>query len=82
MSLLLAPSSASRRIFPMLNRSLYNRGGGGGGGAPCISAQKPLDYHGFNTVTFGDGCPIPSVHNILDPLRAVKMFAKLDLASS
>ena len=61
--------------------------------APCILVQKPLekglpqprrfvvDYRGFNTVTSGDGYPIPSVHNILHALSAGKMFAKLDLAS-
>ena len=38
-------------------------------------------YHGLNTVTSGDGYPIPSVHNILDALSTGKMFAKLDLVS-
>ena len=62
-------------------------------GAPCIKVRKPLekglpqpprfvvDYRGLNTVTSGDGYPIPSVHNILDTLGAEKMFSKLDLAS-
>ena len=53
-------------------------------GAPCILVRKPLEkglpqpprfvvaYHGLNTVTSGDGYPIPSVHNILDALSAGK----------
>ena len=54
-------------------------------GSPCILVRKPLgkglpqlprfvvDYRGLNTVTDGDGYPIPSVFNVLD--------AQLDLAS-
>ena len=62
-------------------------------GAPYTLVRKPLekglpqpprfvvDYRGLNTVTSGDGYPIPSVYSILDALSAGKMFAKLDLAS-
>ena len=62
-------------------------------GAPCILVRKPLekglpqpprfvvDYRGLNTVTAGDGYPIPSVSNVLDALSGGKKFAKLDLAS-
>ena len=32
-------------------------------------------------MTVGDGCPIPSVSNILDTLSGGKRFGKLDLAS-
>ena len=41
-----------------------------------------MDYRGLNTVTSGDGYPIPSVSNVLDALSGGKTFAKLDLASS
>ena len=40
-----------------------------------------VDYRGLNTVTSGDGYPIPSVSNVLDALSVGKTFAKLDLAS-
>ena len=40
-----------------------------------------MDYRGLNTVTSGDGYPIPSVSNVLDALSGGKTFAKLDLAS-
>ena len=62
-------------------------------GAPCILVRKPLekglpqplrfvvDYRGLNTVTAGDGYPIPSVSNVLHALNGGKTFAKLDLAS-
>ena len=40
-----------------------------------------VDYRGLNTVTSGDGYPIPSVSNVLDVLSGGKTFAKLDLAS-
>ena len=62
-------------------------------GAPCILVQKPLekglpnpprfvvDYRGLNTVTAGDGYPIPSVSNVLDALSGGKKFTKSDLAS-
>ena len=40
-----------------------------------------VDYRGLNTVTAGDGYPIPSVSNVLDALSGGKKFAKLDLAS-
>ena len=62
--------------------------------APCSLVCKPLekglpqppgyvvDYRGLNTVTPGDGYPIPSVSNVLDALSGGKTFAKLDLASS
>ena len=58
-------------------------------GAPCILVRKPLakglpqpprfvvDYRGLNTVTSGDGYPIPSVSNVLDALSGGKTFAKL-----
>ena len=63
-------------------------------GGPCILVHKPLekglpqpprfvvDYRGLNTVTSGDGYPIPFVSNVLDALSGGKTFAKLDLASS
>ena len=41
-----------------------------------------MDYKGLNTITLGDGYPIPSVSNVLDALSGGKTFAKLDLASS
>ena len=62
-------------------------------GAPCILVRNPpekglpqpprfvVDYRGLNTVTAGDGYPIPSVSNVLDALSGGKKFAKLDLAS-
>ena len=63
-------------------------------GAPYILVWKPpekgisqpsrfvVDYRGLNTVTSGDGYPIPSVSNIVDALSGSKVFGKLDLASS
>ena len=48
--------------------------------AYCDS-RSVLDYRGLNTVTAGDGYPIPSVSNVLDALSGGKKFAKLDLAS-
>ena len=62
-------------------------------GSPCILVRKPLekgkpqpprfvvDYRRLNSITQGDGYPIPSVSNILDALSGGKLFAKLDLAS-
>ena len=62
-------------------------------GSPCILVRKPLekgkpqpprfvvDYRYLNSITQGDGYPIPSVSNILDALSGGKLFAKLDLAS-
>ena len=62
-------------------------------GAPCVLVRKPLekglpqpprfvvDYRGLNTVTAGDGYPIPSVSNVLDAPSGGNKFAKLDLAS-
>ena len=62
-------------------------------GSPCILVCKPLekdkpqppqfvvDYRRLNTITLGDGYPIPSVSSILDALSGGKLFAKLDLAS-
>ena len=62
-------------------------------GAPCILVRKPpekglpqplrfvVDYRGLNTVTSGDGYPIPSVWNVFDALSRDKTFAKLDLVS-
>ena len=40
-----------------------------------------VDYRGLNSVTSGDGYPIPSVSNILDSISTGKIFSKLDLAS-
>ena len=40
-----------------------------------------VDYKGLNTVTAGDGYPIPSGSNVLDALSGGKKFVKLDLAS-
>ena len=40
-----------------------------------------VDYMGLNTVTAGDGFPIPSVSNALDALIGGKNLLKLDLAS-
>ena len=45
------------------------------------SPRFVVDYRGLNTVTSGDGYPIPSVSNVLDALSGGKTFAKLDLAS-
>ncbi len=62
-------------------------------GAPCILVRKPLekgkpqpprfvvDCRSFNTVTKGDGYPIPNVSNVLDAISGGKYLAKLDLAS-
>ena len=62
-------------------------------GSPCILVRKPLDkgkpqpprfvvdYRRLNSITQGDGYPIPSVSNILDALSGGKLFAKRDLAS-
>ena len=49
------------------------------------AAQNPhfaVDYRGLNSVTKGDGYPIPSFANILDALGEGKVHGKLDLASS
>ena len=40
-----------------------------------------VDYQKLNSVTVGDGYPIPSVDNILDAICNGKHFGKLDLAS-
>ena len=40
-----------------------------------------MDYRRLNSITQGDGYPIPSVFNILDALSGGTLFAKLDLAS-
>ena len=56
-------------------------------GAPCILVPKPIekglpqpprfvvDYRELNTVTAGDGYPIPSVSNVLDALSDGKKSA-------
>ena len=62
-------------------------------GAPCILVRKPLengiqqpprfvvDYRGLNSVTKGDGYPIPSISSILDSISMGKVFGHCDLAS-
>ena len=62
-------------------------------GAPCILVRKPLenglpqplhfvvDYKGLNSVTRGDGYPIPSVASVLDSISLGKVFGHCDLAS-
>ena len=62
-------------------------------GSPCSLVRKPLekgkpqpprfvvDYWHLNSITQGDGYPIPSVSNISDALSGGKLFAKLELAS-
>ena len=62
-------------------------------GAPCILVRKPLengvqqpprfvvDYRGLNSVTRGDGYPIPSIASILDSVSQGKVFGHCDLAS-
>ena len=62
-------------------------------GAPCILVRKPLenglpqpprfvvDYRGLNSVTRGDGYPIPSIASVLDSVSLGKVFGHCDLAS-
>ena len=62
-------------------------------GAPCILVRKPLengmqqpprfvvDYRGLNSVTRGDGYPIPSIASVLDSISQGKVFGHCDLAS-
>ena len=62
-------------------------------GAPCILVRKPLengihqpprfivDNTGLNSVTKGDGYPIPSIASILDSISMGKVFGHSDLAS-
>ena len=62
-------------------------------GAPCILVRKPLeneiqqpprfvvDYRGLNSVTKGDGYPIPSIPSILASISMGKVFGHCDLAS-
>ena len=60
-------------------------------GAPCILVHKPLenglpqpprfvvDYRGLNSVTRGDGYPIPSIASVLDSISLGKVFGHCDL---
>ncbi|XP_068756924.1 uncharacterized protein [Montipora capricornis] len=62
-------------------------------GSPCILVRKPpekgqlqpprfvVDYRRLNSVTQGDGYPIPSISSVLDALGQGKVFAKCDLVS-
>ena len=62
-------------------------------GSPCILVRKPpekgklqpprfvVDYRRLNSVTEGDGYPIPSISSILDAVSQGKVFAKCDLVS-
>ena len=60
-------------------------------GAPCILVRKPLEnglpqplrfvvhYKGLNSVTRGDGYPIPSIASVLDSISLGKVFGLLIL---
>lgn len=62
-------------------------------GSPCILVRKPpekgklqlprfvVDYRRLNSVTKGDGYPIPSISSVLDAVSQGKVFAKCDLVS-
>ena len=62
-------------------------------GSPCILVRKPpekgqlqpprfvVDYRRLNSVTQGDGYPIPSISSVLDAVSQGKVFAKCDLVS-
>jgi len=62
-------------------------------GSPCILVCKPLekgklqpprlvvDYHRLNSVTQGNGYPLPSISSVLDAVSQGKVFAKCDLVS-
>ena len=62
-------------------------------GFPMILVRKPpekgklqpprfvVDYHRLNSVTQGDGYPLPSISSILDAASQGKVFAKCDLVS-
>ena len=62
-------------------------------GSPCILVRKPpkkgqlqpprfvVDYRRLNSVTQGDGHPIPSISSVLDAVSQGKVFAKCDLVS-
>ena len=62
-------------------------------GSPCILVRKPpekgklqrprfvVNYCRLNSVTQGDGYPIPSISSVLDALSEGKVFAKCDLVS-
>ena len=62
-------------------------------GALCILVRKPLenglpqpprfvvDYRGLNSLTRGDGYPIPSIASVLDSISVGKVFGHCDLAS-
>lgn len=61
--------------------------------APCILVRKPLEnglpqsprfvvyYRGLNSVTRGDGYPIPSIASVLDSISLGNVFGHCDLAS-
>jgi len=61
--------------------------------SPCILVHKPpekgqlqpprfvVDYHHLNSVTQGDGYPIPSISSVLDAVSQGRVFAKCDLVS-
>lgn len=63
-------------------------------GSPCILVRKPpekeeqqplkfvVDCRRLNSVTKGDGYPIPSISSVLDAVSQGKVFAKCDLISS
>ena len=62
-------------------------------GSPCILVRKPpekgrlqpprfvVDYRRLNSVTQGDGYPLPSISSVLDAVSQGKVFAKCDLVS-
>ena len=62
-------------------------------GSPCILVRKPpekgklqpprfvVDYRRLNSVTQGDGYPLPSISSILDAVSQAKVFAKCELVS-
>ena len=62
-------------------------------GSPCILVRKHpekgklqpprfvVDYRRLDSVTQGDGYPLPSISSILDAVRQGKVFAKCDLVS-
>ena len=62
-------------------------------GSPCILVSKPpgkgklqpprfvVDYCRINSVTQGDGCPLPSISSVLDAVSQGRVFEKCDLVS-